>query len=252
MKLFRFIFLMAAALICFAAVAGEDYTMPSGRVLKNAYVMERKPNGVVVGHETGVKFVKYEQMPEKLRKELGYDPEKCAKYEAEERRAEAARQKKQAQKAAEEAEERQELNVRRSKYKITELEDKIKATELHIERLKIEIPQLEANSKDYLNKAVGLASDGGGSEKTFSRGGIWGSSSTSNRSANRQEVKSRFKAAQAVGEEYSAIKFRLKNCQDELESKILQLEQMKRQLKQMKKEQETKADKKGGFLSSLF
>ena len=222
---------MAATLICSAALAKEDYTLPSGRVLKNAYVMERKPNGVVVGHETGVMFVKYDQMPEKLRKELGYDSKKCAEYEARERKAKAARKKQQAQKAAAKAKLSKEMDIRRGKYKITELEDKIKATELRIKRLKLEIPQLETDEKNYLNKAVGLAGDNSGEkDRVFTRGGAWGSSSTSTHQANRQEIKSRFNAAKAVGEEYSSTKFRLSSYKDELERKILQLDQMKRQL----------------------
>ncbi|MDD5597219.1 MAG: hypothetical protein PHV82_04705 [Victivallaceae bacterium] len=253
MKLRNSTFLMAASLIAFAAFAGEDYTMPSGRVLKNAYVMERKPNGVVVGHETGVMFVKYDQLPEKLSRQLGYDPEKCAGYEQAQRQAKNARQKQQAAKVAADAKFRKELHSRQEKYKIVELEDKIKATEVRIERLKMEIPKLEADSKDYLGKAVELAGDsGGGSTRTFSRGGIWSSSSTSNRDTNRQDVKKRFKAAKAVGEEYSSTKFRLRSYQDELERKILQLEQMKRQLKQLKKEQGATKEEKDGFFSKLF
>lgn len=253
MKLFRYAFLMTAGLAGLAAFAGEDYTMPSGRVLRNAYVMERKPDGVVVGHETGVMFVKYDQMPENLSRELGYDPEKCASYEEAQRKAQAAGQKQQAEKAAADAKFRQELHSRQEKYRITELADKIRATEVRIERLKLEIPQLEAESKDYLDKAVSLAGDsGGGSERTFSRGGTWGCSSTSNRDVNRQDVKKRYKAAKAVGEEYSSTKFRLQSYKDELERKTLELEQMKRQLAQMKKEQDGKESKKEGFFSNLF
>jgi DNA repair exonuclease SbcCD ATPase subunit len=244
---------MAASLFCFAALAGEDYTMASGRVLKNAYVMERKPNGVTVGHATGVMFVKYDQMSPELRKQLGYDEKKCAAYETAQGKAKAARKKQQADKAAADAKFRKELHSRQEKYRITELEDKIRATEVRIERLKMEIPKLEADSKDYLSKAVSLAGDDdGGSSRTFTRGGVWGSSSTSNRAANRQATKKRFKAAKAVGEEYSSTKFRLRSYKDELERKTLQLEQMKRQLAQMKKEQSSKGDKKGGFLSNLF
>ncbi|MFA7184902.1 MAG: hypothetical protein WC082_08415 [Victivallales bacterium] len=249
MKLLKSTFLLAAGLTTFAAFAGEDYTMPSGRVLKNAYVMERRPNGVTVGHATGAMFVKYDQMSPELRKQLGYDAEKCAKYEAAQHKAKTARRKQQAAKAASDAKFRKELHKRQEKYKITELEDKIKTTELRIKRLKIEIPKLEAASKDYMNKAVSLAGDNSGSTSTFSRGGVWSSSSSNNRSANRQATKKRFKAAKAVGEEYSSTKFRLRSYKDELERKIIQLDQMKRQLAQLKKEQ---SSKKGGFFSKLF
>lgn len=256
MKLFKLILItVAACLFSFTGFAKEDYTLPSGRVLKDAYVMERKPNGVSVAHSTGVMFIKYDQMPEKLRKELGYDPEKFAKYEANSRKNKEARQKRAAAEQAKQEQFRKELNIRQGKYRINELENKIKATELRIKRLKMEIPKLEEDSKDYLNKAVSLSNSSSGGYTTVNRGNsIWGSSTSSsrNRNAYRTETKDRFKAAKAVGEEYSKAKFSLSNAKDELERKILELDKMKAELEKLKKEQGKAEGKKGNFLSNLF
>ena len=256
MKLFRLILItVAACLFSFTGAAGEDYTMASGRVLKNAYIMERKPNGVTVGHSTGVMFVKYNQMSKELRDELGYDAEKCAKYEAKKSKRKKARRKKAAADQAKRAKFHKELKVRQGKYKIYDLENKIKATELRIKRLKMEIPKLEEESKDYLNKAVSLSNSSGGGYSTVKRGNsIWGSSTSSsrNRNAYRTETKDRFKAAKAVGEEYSKSKFRLSNYKDELERKTLQLDKMKDQLAMLKKKQGKAEGKKEGFFSKIF
>ncbi len=256
MKLFKLILIIVAA--CLFSVTGfakQDYTMESGRVLKNAYIMERKPDGIVVAHDCGVMFVKYSKMSEKMRKEFGYDAEKCAKYEAQKRKRKKARRKQAAAEQAKKDQFHKELKVRQDKYKINELENKIKSTELRIKRLKMEIPKLEEESKDYLNKAVSLSGTTSGGYSTVNRGNsIWGSSSSSSRNRNsyRTEVKDRFKAAKAVGEEYSKSKFRLSNYKDELERKILQLDKMKAELAELKKKQSKAEGKKGNFISNLF
>jgi len=256
MKLFRLILIMVVtSLFCSAGFAGEDYTMASGRVLKNAYVMETKPNGVVVAHSTGVMFVKYKKMPEELRKKLGYDAEKCAKYEAKKRKKKKRKRKKAAAQHAKEAQFHKELKVRQGRYKVYELENKIKATELRIKRLKVEIPKLEADSKNFLDKAVSLSSSSSGGYSSSNRSNnIWGGSSSSsrNRNAYRTEVKDRFKAAKAVGEEYSSSKFRLSNYKDELERKTLELDKMKDQLRMLKRKQGVAEGKKESFFSKIF
>jgi hypothetical protein len=94
---------LAITFAAFTGFAGEDYTLPSGRVLKNAYIMERKPDGVTVGHSTGVMFIKYKDMPVELRKKLGYDKKEYDDYEKRKREAQKAQQKYSAKKRAEEA-----------------------------------------------------------------------------------------------------------------------------------------------------
>ena len=249
--------MVAICLFSSVGFAREDYTMASGRVLKNAYVMETKPDGVVVEHSTGVMFVKYSKMSEKLRKKLGYDAEKCAKYEAKKRKKKKSKRKRDAAEQVKNAQFHKELKVRQGKYKVYELENKIKATELRIKRLKAEIPKLEADSKNFLDKAVSLsASGGGGGDNNNSNrsNSIWGSSSSSsrNRNASRTEVKDRFKVTKAIGEEYSSSKFRLSNYKDELERKTLELDKMKDQLKGLKRKQGVAEGKKEGFFSKLF
>lgn len=256
MKLFKLILIIVAtSLFSSAGFAKEDYTMASGRVLKNAYVMETKPNGVVVAHDSGVMFVKYKKMSKELRDKLGYNEAKCNKYEEKMRKKKKARRKRNAAKQAKDAKFRKDLKKRQGEYAIYELENKIKATELRIKRLKIEIPKLEADSKDYLNKAVSLSESSSGGYSTGHRSNsIWGgtTSSSRNRNAYRTEVKDRFRAAKAVGEEYSKSKFRLSNYKDELERKTLQLQKMKDKLALMKKDQKAKSGKKSGFFSKFF
>ena len=254
MKLFRLILIIVAtSLFCSVGFAGVDYTLPSGRVLENAYIVERKPNGVVVGHSTGVMFVKFSKVSEKLRKELGYDPVKHAKYKERRRKKKKARREHNAVVNAKNAKFKKDLGIKRGKYRIVELEDKIRATELHIKRIKEEIPELKTESKNFLDQAVKLSSVSSGGDNGFSRNGLWGGGSSSKkRSSNRREVKDRSKAVKAIGNEYSRSKFTLSNHKDELERKTLALVKMKAHLAVLKKEQGSKEGKKGNFFSNLF
>jgi uncharacterized membrane protein YgcG len=255
MKLFRLILIIVTtSLFSSVGFAGEDYTMSSGRVLKNAYVVETKPNGVVVGHSTGVMFVKYKKLPADISKQLGYDPAKCAKYEEKKRKKKKKRRERNVAKHAKNAKFNKELKIRRGQYRIVELEDKIKSTELRIEFLKTEIPKLESDSKGFLSQAVKLSSVSSGGGNGFSRNGSWGGGGSSSRvrSSNRREVKSRYKAVSAIGDEYSSSKFRLSNYKDELQRKTLGIDKLKRHLKAFKKEQGVKEGKKEGFFSKIF
>jgi len=256
MKLFRLILIIVAtSIFCNAGFAGENYTFPSGRVIKNAYIIEKKPNGVVVGHSTGVMFVKYKKLPEDLRKKLGYDEAKYNKYNEKKRKKKKASRERNAAKNVKHEKFKKDLKIKRGKYRIRELENKIKETELRIARLKVEIPKLESESKSFMDSAVKLSSvssNSGGNG--FSRNGAWGGggNSSRSRSSSRREVKSRYKSVKAIGNEYSKSKFSLSNYKDELDKKTLELDKMKDHLAMLKKDQGVKEGKKGNFFSNLF
>jgi hypothetical protein len=115
---------------------------------------------------------------------------------------------------------------------------------------------MEEDSKTYLNDAVKLSSESSDSVSGsgFWRNGYWSSSNSRAEHASRTEVKKRYKAVEAIGDEYSKTKFRLENSKDTLEKEILDLDKMKRRLKELKKEQKSKGKEKskGGLFSSLF
>ena len=51
-------------------VEKHDITLNSGKVLHDATILDKKPNGVTFGHKDGCTFVRYSDMSEKAAKGL--------------------------------------------------------------------------------------------------------------------------------------------------------------------------------------
>lgn len=77
--------LFAGAAVCAADAenAGETHTVTlrDGRVLEDAYILDKKPNGITLAYKGGCKFIKFSDMPLKYQQAFGYDPIKSARYE---------------------------------------------------------------------------------------------------------------------------------------------------------------------------
>ena len=90
MKLTRIAFLTAAVLsLCTAAFAADSsdqtkksaVTLRNGKVLEDAYVLDKKPNGVTLAYKDGCMFVRFSDMPLEFQRIFGYDAIKSARYE---------------------------------------------------------------------------------------------------------------------------------------------------------------------------
>ena len=77
--------LFAGAAVCAADAenAGETHTVTlrDGRVLEDAYILDKKPDGITLAYKGGCKFIKFSDMPLKYQQAFGYDPIKSARYE---------------------------------------------------------------------------------------------------------------------------------------------------------------------------
>ncbi|MBI3191431.1 MAG: hypothetical protein HYZ36_02115 [Pedosphaera parvula] len=84
-------------------VAGEsvNFTNSSGRVYTNAMVVRADPDGLVLRFQGGGAKIPFEQLPELLQVQYGYDPEKVRLFIEAERLKREARQKEAARLAAE-------------------------------------------------------------------------------------------------------------------------------------------------------
>jgi len=89
MKSARFAILAAALFAGTAVIAadtdkGEEkhtVTLRSGKVLQDAYILDKKPNGITLAYKDGCMFIKFSDMPLEYQKAFGYDPIKSARYE---------------------------------------------------------------------------------------------------------------------------------------------------------------------------
>ena len=71
-----------------AAYAADDgkpathtVTLRSGKVLQDAYILDKKPNGITVAYKDGAMFIPFSDMPLDYQQKFGYDPIKSARYE---------------------------------------------------------------------------------------------------------------------------------------------------------------------------
>ena len=90
MKLSGFAFLTAVALFAcagmFAAESGSgrdnvDVTLRNGKVLEDAYILDKKPNGVTIAYKDGCMFVRFSDLPREFQQMFGYDAIKSTRYE---------------------------------------------------------------------------------------------------------------------------------------------------------------------------
>ncbi len=81
---------LAAVLFAGAAVfAADDAAQPAkhtvtlrdGKVLEDAYILDKRPNGITLAYKNGCMFVKFSDMPLEYQQAFGYDPIKSARYE---------------------------------------------------------------------------------------------------------------------------------------------------------------------------
>ena len=90
MKLSGFAFLTAAALFACAAVFAADsdssqekavVTLRSGKALEDAYILDKRSNGVTIAYKDGCMFVYFSDLPREFQQMFGYDAIRSARYE---------------------------------------------------------------------------------------------------------------------------------------------------------------------------
>lgn len=64
-----------------AAAAKNTVTLRSGRALQDAYILDKKPNGITLAYKDGCMFVPFSDMPLEFQQIFGYEPIKSARYE---------------------------------------------------------------------------------------------------------------------------------------------------------------------------
>ena len=60
---------------------GKQTVMRDGTVVEDAYILDKKPNGITLAYKDGCMFIRFSDMPLEYQKAFGYDPIKSARYE---------------------------------------------------------------------------------------------------------------------------------------------------------------------------
>ena len=145
--------LLFAGTAVFAADSSKDkvekhtVTLKSGKVLEDAVVLEKKPNGVTLGYKDGAAFVPYTDMPEKAQKYFNYDPEKAASYEKKIENQKKANQKATEKQKAKEQKQQAEQDKRNKERRISQQEQTVRKLELQLEEAKKKLQTTEDTVK---------------------------------------------------------------------------------------------------------
>lgn len=218
---------IASIAVGISASAGLDnqLKLSDGRILDNPMVIEKEPDGLTIAHDKGLSFVNFNKLPEDIRKEYNYNPEKAAAYEQRRQQTKAAmkQQLEQKNKSAGEIAAIQKAAEKQN------LLNQINKNELRVKFLNEEIPKLEESAAAYREKRDSIAPLTGKNKKSTNiqwRGGWFYSSS--NRESARKENKIRKQELNTVSAEYEDVKNTLDSYKKELQLKNNQLAEQKR------------------------
>lgn len=156
--------LLFAGTAAFAADSSKDkvekhtVTLKSGKVLEDAVVLEKKPNGVTLGHKDGATFVRYTDMPEKAQKYFNYDPEAAASYEKKIEDQKKANQKAMEKQKAKEKKQQSEQDKRNKERRIAQQEQTVRKLELQLEEAKKRLQTTENTVSQDRNALVSTVS----------------------------------------------------------------------------------------------
>ena len=221
------------------ATYAKTYTLTNGKKITDPYVISKRPNGLEIGHKTGITFIKFEMLPEELQKKYNYNPAAAKTYEetlAAKKQADAEKEKAE---AAKKAVFNKEMDKRRFNASIDRLELDIVKYEKRIKFLKSEIAKLEKQNENFINKSTKLAgtSVSGDNDRGRARyrddnyGWDGGYVVVGGSSGGRYAETSKRFTMRKIGDEYSTNKRRIKTYRTELDMKEIELIKMKKRLK---------------------
>ena len=121
----------------------HDITLKSGKVLKDAVILDKKPNGVTFGYKDGASFVRFSDMPEKAQKFFNYNPEEAEKYEKKIESQKAANKKAAEKQKAKEQKQKAEQDKRNHERRIAQQEQTVRKLELQLEEAKKKLSNTE-------------------------------------------------------------------------------------------------------------
>ena len=112
----------------------QSVTLRSGKVLKDAYILDKKPNGVTVAYKDGAMFIPFSDMPLEYQQKFGYDPIKSARYENKIREQKKSAQKEEEARKEKEAKRKVDDDKRFKDRRLMEQQQKVRRLELELEQ----------------------------------------------------------------------------------------------------------------------
>ena len=156
--------LLAAGTAVFAADSGsgstpktKTITLKSGKVLEDAYILDKKPNGITIAYDSGCMFIPFSDMPLEYQQKFGYDPIKSARYEKKLAEQKKAADKEESERKAKEKKRKADENKRYKDNRISAQQQKVRKLELQLEEAKKRLETTDKTIKDD-REALGMSS----------------------------------------------------------------------------------------------
>ena len=144
-----------------AAYAADDskpathtVTLRSGKVLQDAYILDKKPNGITVAYKDGAMFIPFSDMPLDYQKKFGYDPIKSARYEKKLYEQKKAAEREEEDRKEKEAKRKASDDKRYKSRQLLEQQQKVRRLELELEEAQ---KRLDATDKTLGENRSSLA-----------------------------------------------------------------------------------------------
>jgi len=134
----------------FAADTSKDkvekrtVTLKSGKVLEDAVILDKKPNGITLGYKDGAAFIPYSDMPLEIQQKFGYDPVKSARYEKKIDDQKKANKKAQDEQKAREKQKKAEQDQRNKDRRISQQQQKVRKLELELEEAQKKLDDMDS------------------------------------------------------------------------------------------------------------
>ena len=134
----------------FAADTSKDkvekrtVTLKSGKVLEDAVILDKKPNGITLGYKDGAAFIPYSDMPLEFQQKFGYDPVKSARYEKKIDDQKKANKKAQDEQKAREKQQKAEQDQRNKDRRISQQQQKVRKLELELEEAQKKLDDMDS------------------------------------------------------------------------------------------------------------
>ena len=145
--------ILAAVLFAGTAVFAADtdknktekrtVTLRSGKVLEDAVILDKKPNGITLGYKDRATFIPYSDMPTEIQQKFGYDPIKSARYEKKIDDQKKAAKKAQEEQKAKEERQKTEQDKRNKDRRISQQQQKVRKIELELEEAKKKLDTMD-------------------------------------------------------------------------------------------------------------
>ena len=146
-----------------AAFAADDskpathtVTLRSGKVLQDAYILDKKPNGITVAYKDGAIFIPFSDMPLEYQQKFGYDAIKSARYEKKLHEQKKAAEKEEEARKEKEAKRKASDDKRYKCRQLLEQQQKVRRLELELEEAQKRLDTTDKTIGENRNSLAGM------------------------------------------------------------------------------------------------